>query len=196
MLLVAAFLLSVVSVPLAGGRVAALADFRVERAWLLCVALAIQVAILSLFDEGSAEWLAAAHVASYAIVIVFLASNRSVPGLWLVSIGTALNATAIVANGGVMPASRSALEAAGRPGASDGFANSRVVADANLAFLGDVFAWPQPLPLANVFSVGDVCIVVGAAMILHQACGSRLAPRSIPSRRPARRRQRGRALDG
>jgi MFS family permease len=50
------------------------------------------------------------------------------------------------------------------------------VASARLPFLGDVFAVPRPLPFHNVFSVGDVCIAIGAAVIVHRACRSRLVP--------------------
>jgi hypothetical protein len=83
--------------------------------------------------------------------------------------------TAIVANSGVMPAARGALELAGIGAPGGRFANSTAVADPRLAFLGDVFAWPAPLPFANVFSVGDALIVLGAAIVVHQVCGSRLA---------------------
>jgi hypothetical protein len=48
-----------------------------------------------------------------------------------------------------------------------------VVAKPKLAFLGDIFAWPDPLPLHNVFSAGDVCILIGAAIVIHFVCGSR-----------------------
>jgi hypothetical protein len=68
-----------------------------------------------------------------------------------------------------MPASRGALAAAGRAAETSGFTNSTAVAHAHLAFLGDVFAVPTPLPLANVFSVGDVLLLVGAALLLHTA---------------------------
>ena len=50
------------------------------------------------------------------------------------------------------------------------FVNSGVVDGANLWFLGDVFAWPQPMPLANVFSVGDVLVVAGAVWGVHRVC--------------------------
>lgn len=45
-----------------------------------------------------------------------------------------------------------------------------------LLFLGDVFAIPASWPFANVFSVGDVLIAVGAAYSIHATCGSRLVP--------------------
>ncbi|HZQ28639.1 MAG TPA: MFS transporter, partial [Acidimicrobiales bacterium] len=43
-------------------------------------------------------------------------------------------------------------------------------------FLGDVFAVPSWLPFHNVFSVGDLCILLGAFIGLHRAAGSRLLP--------------------
>jgi len=186
LLLVVVFLLSVVTGPLAGGRLGALADLYISRPWLLLASLGVQIAVVSLWPDADPAFLALGHVSSYAFIVLFLLANRDMPGLWLVSVGTAMNLTAIVANGGVMPATRAALEAAGRLPTSGGFANSTIVHDPQLTFLGDVFAWPQPLPLANVFSAGDICIVIGAVMVIHQISGSRLAPssRRRASRRP------------
>lgn len=109
------------------------------------------------------------------MAFVFLYANRDVPGLWLVGLGTAMNLTAIAANRGVMPATRSALATAGIPIEGGHFVNSGILADPKLIFLGDVFAVPESIPLANVFSAGDVCVAIGAALILHQLCRSRLA---------------------
>jgi hypothetical protein len=72
-----------------------------------------------------------------------------------------------------MPASPEAVAAAGLPPDPPGFANSAVLPDPRLAFLGDVFAIPRSWPLANVFSVGDVLIAVGAAAAVQGICGSR-----------------------
>ena len=142
---------------------------------------------MSLWPEGVTAVHAVAHLVSYGFVVVFLAANTRRPGLWVVAAGTALNVGAIAANGGVMPASKGALEAAGMLDADGRFANSALVAHPRLEFLGDVFAWPAPLPLANVFSVGDVLIVVGAAIVVHRVCGSRLATRAAQrGRHPAR----------
>jgi hypothetical protein len=44
----------------------------------------------------------------------------------------------------------------------------------SLSFLGDVFAVPASWPVSNVFSVGDVILVVAALLALHCLCGSRL----------------------
>ena len=39
-----------------------------------------------------------------------------------------------------------------------------LVAHPRLLFLGDILAVPHAVPLANVYSVGDVCIAIGAAI--------------------------------
>jgi hypothetical protein len=38
-----------------------------------------------------------------------------------------------------------------------------------------VFAVPSSWPVSNVFSVGDVILVIAALLALHCLCGSRLA---------------------
>src|SRR5688572_8026073 len=75
-----------------------------------------------------------------------------------------MNAVAIAANGGRMPVSPDAWEAAGL-GDSSGLTNVRLGAE-RLGFLGDVFALPSAFPLANVFSVGDLLIGFGAIALI------------------------------
>ena len=172
MFLVAIVLASALAVPLLGGRLRALAEVRLRLPWLLPAALALQVLAINL--PGVPDRLRPPlHVASYLVAGTFLAANRRLPGALVVVLGAALNLLAIVANGGVMPASPEAVAAAGLPPDPPGFANSAVLPDPRLAFLGDVFAIPRSWPLANVFSVGDVLIAVGAAAAVQGICGSR-----------------------
>jgi hypothetical protein len=110
----------------------------------------------------------------------FLVANRHVRGLWIIALGAALNATAILANNGVMPASEKALRTAGELKVADGFVNSTVMQHPRLLLLGDVFAIPESWPLHNVFSVGDICIAIGAAVTIHALCRSR-GSRNTPS---------------
>ena len=169
----------VLTVPLAGGRLSRLAGLRFRHTRLILAALAGQVVILTLV-AGSAGNDAAhrvAHVATYVVAVVFLALNRSIPGLRLVVLGTVLNVVAITSNGGIMPASPSAVARAGLDQPEE-FRNSQPVDDPRLLALGDVFAIPAGWPLANVFSVGDVVLVLGTAVTLHVTCRSRLVPRN------------------
>lgn len=173
MFLVAIVLASALAVPLLGGRLGALAEVRLRLPWLLPAALAMQVVALDL-PGVPGRLRPPLHVASYLVAGAFLVANRRLPGMPLVGLGAAANLLAIGVNGGVMPASPAALAAAGLPLDPPGFANSAVLTDPRLAFLGDVFAIPRGWPLANVFSVGDVLIAIGAVVAVHGICGSRL----------------------
>jgi hypothetical protein len=176
MVMVACFLVCLATVPLTGGRLGALADFRPGKVWALWVALAIQ-AVIIFVPGGPSALYPTAHVVSYGFAFLFLWVNRDLRGLWLITLGASMNTLATVVNGGVMPATRSALATAGVETGGGEFLNSTLVGNPKLIFLGDVFAIPAWFPLNNFFSPGDVCIVVGGAMVLYGICGSRLSGR-------------------
>ena len=175
MLIGVLLVLCLASVPLARGRLGALADVRFRAAWLALVAIAGQILIISLLPQGDVWLHHAVHLATYGLIAAFLWANRHIAYLWLAALGGALNLAAITANGGVMPADPDALAAAGVHQQAGDFANSTALAHPHLSFLGDVFAVPASWPVSNVFSVGDVILVVAALLALHCLCGSRLA---------------------
>src|SRR5919197_2426188 len=176
MLALTVFLIFVVSVPLAGGRLTELVHLRLRGLWALVLAVLVQVYIARFAPSGAGTLDGALHVTSYAFGGIFVLANRRVPGFWMLGLGGALNLLAIATNHGVMPILPSALSAAGLDSAPGVFHNSAVVAGAHLRFLGDVFAVPAPFPFHNVFSPGDVCISLGALVALHRMCRSRLIP--------------------
>jgi hypothetical protein len=177
-------LVCVALVPLLGGRLSALADLTLRRGGLALAALALQVLIISVIPDRLEGLHAPVHLLTYVLAGAVAWANRSVPGVPLIALGGLLNGAAIFANGGIMPASPDALATAGLAvGAPGTYANSDALADPRLAFLGDVFAIPAGWPLANVFSVGDVAIVLGVALCLHRVCGSRLGALRFPRRR-------------
>src|SRR3954467_1335043 len=171
------FLLCLASVPLAGGRIGALAELRFRARGVLFASIVAQILIISVVPAGSSTLHDAVHIGTYVAVAAFVMANRRIPWVWLIALGGALNFAAIAANGGVMPADPRAEAAAGLAAAPGEFVNSGVVADPQLAFLGDVFWVPSSWPVSNVFSVGDVLILVGALLAMHCLCGSRLALR-------------------
>jgi hypothetical protein len=168
-------LLAVLSVPLAGGRLSRLFDLELRHPWLLFGGLLIQVVIISVIPGGGDDWVhRSLHLSTYGFAFLWLAMNSSVPWRWAVFAGGLSNFTVIAANRGLMPASPAALKTAGNA-ATHGFDNSTTAAHAIVGFLGDVFAIPASVPLANVFSVGDVLIVVGLFLIVHRQCESYVA---------------------
>ena len=186
MLIGIAFIICLLTVPLAGGRMDALALLQPRAWWLLAAGLGLQVLIISVVPDGPQGMHTTVHIASYVLVAGFVAANWSVPYLWLIAFGGALNAVAIGLNGGVMPADPDALAAAGIANDPTEFANSTAVDDPVFQFLGDVFWVPDSWPVSNVFSIGDVLIVVGAFLALHTIAGSRLAVRRLAVPRGAR----------
>ena len=186
MLLGVVFLLLVVTVPLARGDLSALGDLRLRSPWLALAGIGLQVVIISLLPaEGSQVLHEGVHVASYALLGACAWANRRVPGVWLIAVGGLLNFVVIVANGGVMPLDPDLVVHAVQRG-GEGFVNSGVVADPRLLWLGDVIATPRSWPMANVYSVGDVVVVLGVGVLLHRVSGSRLAAWWPPARRRER----------
>ncbi|HLI59674.1 MAG TPA: DUF5317 domain-containing protein [Solirubrobacteraceae bacterium] len=170
MVLIALALLCVATVPLTGGSLARLAEVRPRGLWVPLLALAVQVVITVVAPTGSMALHRGLHIATYALIGVFLWANRRLAGMRLLALGVACNAAAIVANLGVMPASPAA-ERLARLTLRAGFDNSAPVAHAHLAWLGDIIPWPGPLP--NVLSVGDLLIFAGMLGLLHRSCRSR-----------------------
>jgi Family of unknown function (DUF5317) len=164
MFILYAVLLGLVVGVAAGGRPAGLATLRFRFGALAVVGFCAQLAIFSApVSDRIGDLGPPLYVLSTGLVFVVLLANLRIAGLPVVAVGAACNLTAIVANGGYMPASLAALTAAGKvpPG---GYSNSAVLAHPVLAPLTDILALPPAVPFANVFSVGDVLIGAGIAL--------------------------------
>jgi Family of unknown function (DUF5317) len=157
---------------LIGGRLERVGSLRLRWAPLMVIGLLVQVA---LFTGPLGPWVGdagpAVYVGSTALVFVAVLRNVAIPGVSIIAIGAGCNLAAIVANGGWMPADPDALAAVGGP--PTGPSNSIVVAEPALQPLTDLFALPDWLPFANVFSVGDVFIGIGIAATIALAMRTR-----------------------
>ena len=116
---------------------------------------------------------------SYGVLIVAAGVNARISGVPIVAAGMCLNLVAILANRGTMPVRPDAMHAAGDDYGTN--ANSTALADPHFGSLVDRWAAPDWIPLANVFSIGDVVIAVGAVVIVLSAMGVRV-PRLLNSR--------------
>ncbi len=154
---------------LIGGRPAGLAAIRFRWGWLAVLGFAIQVVLFSGPVSAQVGALGVPiYVGSTGLVLAALLRNIAVPGLWIVALGAGANMAAIASNGGYMPADPGALAALGRVPETV-YSNSSVVAHPALQPLTDIFAIPPGIPLANVFSVGDVLIGLGVAVAIMVA---------------------------
>jgi hypothetical protein len=163
--------------PLAfGGRLGRYAEVRIRSGWLVFAALVAQVVVIEVLPDADRVVLSAVHLATYTVAGLFVWRNRDVPGLWILALGAASNGVTIALNGGTLPASADAVRNAGLALESEEFLNSGVLEHPRLPWLGDVFWISDGWPLANVFSIGDVLIVLGIGWGAHRISGSRLVP--------------------
>jgi hypothetical protein len=163
---------------LLGGRLGALADAPIKGTGLAFAAILLQVIA---FPSGVLPWETPSSVArllwlaSYALLISMLLRNVRLRGTPVVALGLCSNLVAILANGGLMPVRRAALAASGRSYHLHN--NSIDLRHPHVAALIDRWAVPHWVPLANVFSVGDVLIAVGTLICIVAAMRIPAAPR-------------------
>jgi hypothetical protein len=158
-------LLSLVLVPITGGRLIRVAEIRLRWIPLVAGALALQILVISVWPTMPHSLAVAGHLTSYGMLAAVLWANRAVPGMLLIAAGAGANGLAIAVNGGTMPASAWALRHAGIPQRA-GFHNSGVLAHPHLAWLGDIMVTPSWLPLRNMVSVGDLVLLAGAIVLV------------------------------
>lgn len=179
MILIALAALCLATVPLTGGNLGRLATLRLQGLWTPVAALAVQVVITVVAPGGNPTLHRALHIVTYVMIAAFLWCNRRLPGVRVIALGALSNATAIVANGGVMPAAVTAERLAGLH-LRAGFDNSAPVLHPHLLWLGDVIPWPGPLP--NVLSVGDCLIFAGTLLLAHRTCSRSAAAGAMAAR--------------
>ena len=157
------------------GRPEHLGRVRLRCGYLILLSLGIQIVVFSDWWHRrgiGSDWKEALYLLSLLLLVAAVWNNHGVPGIALIGLGLFFNAVVIMANGGLMPASLSALKMAGIAASEATFetmrtANSALITpDTPLWFLSDIFALPKQIPFANVFSVGDLCLCLGGAIFL------------------------------
>jgi hypothetical protein len=155
-----------------GGRLADLARLELRASWLFFAAIGLQLVAfpLPVFPWETGEGVASAlWLLSCGFLVVAAGLNVRIAGVPIVAAGMLLNLVAILANGGTMPVTPAAMQAAGERYATN--ANSTAMSDPNAPWLVDRWAAPDWIPFANVFSVGDVVIAIGAFVLVLAAMG-------------------------
>jgi len=123
-------------------------------------------------------------LASYLLLLIFVAANVYRPGIAVIGAGLLLNFAAIVANGGLMAITPRTILKTGSlpddavvgewlPGSKDILLER---GDVHLWSLTDRLTWDAISPPFRAFSVGDVVIVVGLALTLAELLLPRFRP--------------------
>ncbi len=166
------FLLGIALGFLRGGSLANLTRAHLHHAWLLFLALGLQLGA-NLPSARLAELAFTMLVASFAAVLGFAFANRHAVGMPFIALGAALNLIVIAANHG-MPVSAEAIAAVGEDPSDVALRGKHFVddGDASLRFLSDIIAWRlRPA----VVSVGDLILWGGISLLIQDLM--RIRPR-------------------
>lgn len=114
------------------------------------------------------------YILSMALLTLWVAGNWRIPGMLLMATGLLMNFAAITANGGHMPVSSASVRYSGSisryQSNPDHIVNNSIMIDdhVRLWLLTDIFAVPQAIPFANVYSIGDVLLTLGASILCYR----------------------------
>ena len=169
-----------------------MADLQIEHAWVVLVAIALQIPLVyMLVGESAIGGLSLSHLVlagSYALLFWVVWVNRRLPGLPLVGLGMACNGLVMVLNGGWMPITAEAVARLEYPievpvgiGPIKLRGGKNVLlprSQTRLWWLSDVFIVGPPFPVVGAFSIGDVLVAAGIFWLLQWVL---LAPRGADS---------------
>lgn len=163
-----------------GGHLSNLARLKFRQPWLLVLAIVLRY-VLVFTPLSRIEGAQYIYAASLALIVLWTVWHlRLLPGIWLVTVGGALNLLVVLANNGRMPVDRTlASRQLGGILIERGHIGQYTLLgpDTHLGFLGD---WLSLGPFPEAYSLGDVFIAMGLALVvlisLHREPGSEVVP--------------------
>ncbi len=175
MLVLAILSVALVSSLLTGGRLRYVRNWQLNGLWMALGAFAVQMALFTRWGTGfvGEALVPVVYVVTMSALVVFLVVNRRVLGVPILLAGLMLNLLVISANAGRMPASVTALAAAGRVEEADllrlqgAAANCVLMSDSTrLNMLGDNIVIRLGGPVGSAYSVGDLVALAGEAVVV------------------------------
>jgi uncharacterized membrane protein YeiH len=144
---------------LTGGRIGNLSRVRFRWPWVVLAAVLVREVVL-LTPLNSVNGAAYLYVAALAAILAWTVFHwKRLPGVWLVSAGTALNLLVIVVNGARMPVAPEFAASLVRHGSVGQY--TVMGSGTHLNLLAD---WISLHPVPEVYSPGDVLIAIGLAI--------------------------------
>lgn len=160
-----------------GGKFWRLADAQIRYGWLFFIPIGMYLAAWGVaflpWHEKLSWFSGVSHVVEKSALIMLAAANWRLPGAKLILLGMGMNLAALLANGGLMPASPGAIASAF---GSDYLEATRAAkhvrsaimdASCSLGFLCDIIAAKRPFVLVPaVYSIGDLIMSTGIFIAL------------------------------
>jgi len=163
------------------GSLSQLARIPVRAWWLLLGAFAIQIALEYIdFPKDQIETVGfGILMLSYALLLAFAVANLRLRGMWIITLGIALNALVIGLNQG-MPTKPVGEDAHGRrirKPVEQTVKHRQESKDDILGFLGDKIVLPNPFD--EVVSAGDIILCIGLVDVCYYASRRNRARRRL-----------------
>jgi len=175
---------------LCGGSFKKLAAAEIRGAWMIFASLLVRFVLYGGWLKLDSVTAGVLHTGSFVLLLFAFAANWDIHGMPLAATGSLLNAVAIGASGGRMPVTRAALEASGlwekigkALAAGESMTHTLVEGPSNLAVVGDCFWFRLPWGTPNVFSAGDVLLMIGMFFAIMELMGTSLRRRLVKRRR-------------
>lgn len=166
MLWIGAMVLGLVLGLFGGGHFSNLAHLQFRWPWLLVGAVLLRE-VITFSPLGQVEGFQYVYAASLLVIVLWTVWHlRRLPGVWLITIGAAINLLVVLANSGRMPVVLSVAQTQdGGILAKHGTLGQYTVmtSSTHLNWLAD---WVVIPPLPQGYSPGDILIAIGLALIV------------------------------
>lgn len=173
-----------------GGKFSNARDLKLVRPWLIFLSVILEASlnILMKNDLGITQFMVFLWVCmQYLLLFLFIWFNRNLPYIWIIGIGTFLNALVILLNSGSMPL----IDISPYIGATetpsqyllDGKLLSYHIINENtkLWFLGDII-W-VPSPFRAFASIGDIFLYGGVLLLLQHIIAGKSSAKKAPKKK-------------
>ncbi len=185
-----ATILWILAARLCGGSFKRLAAAEIRGVWMIFASLVVRFMLYSGWLRLDGSTAGVLHTGSFVLLLFAFAANWDIHGMPLAATGSLLNAIAIGASGGKMPVTRGALEASGlwettgqALAAGESMTHMVVEGPGSLAVVGDCFWFRLPWGTPNVFSAGDVLLMIGMFFAIMELMGVSLRRRLVKRQR-------------
>jgi len=185
-MLLDALVISLIVALLRGGKLRRLAELPLKRVELIVLAFLIQFLLSWGGERGVvflSKWGIYLYIGSYILLLIAIWYNRDIKEMIIFGMGITFNFLAILANGGQMPVSISALNRTGMMDVLPLLKSKTYVLHSllnegtKLKFLTDIIPLPSPYPRPRVLSVGDIIMALGIFFLIQHSMVKRRGTR-------------------
>lgn len=181
-------LLAIIVGYMKGGKFIRLKNLNFKKLSPIIIALVVQYLVLIFSDRDLkviGNYVEEIYLVSFILIFIGVIINMNIPSLWIVFVGAISNFIVFVMNGMKIPVSFDALKIAGMNSTiklmeSGQYKLYDAITNAtDYEILGKIIAIDNILPLAGVFSVGDVLITMGLFVFIESSMNDKKLDRRI-----------------